>query len=176
VLVSTQHLARLVNRLLDLSALERGALLLEIERVDVRTVVEIALDAEPAPAEHVVTSDVPAGIVAMADELSLEQILTNLLRNAYRYGGPHIEIGARRDGDRVLLTVTDDGEGVDPTIESNLFHPFVRGPGRRDDGAGLGLAVSRRLAEAMGGELRYERPRSGVSRFVVDLTAAPDPP
>jgi signal transduction histidine kinase len=58
---------------------------------------------------------------------------------------------------------------VHPTIEDALFSPFVRGPGRRGEGAGLGLAVSRRLAEAMGGALRYERSEAGGSCFVVDL-------
>jgi signal transduction histidine kinase len=118
-----------------------------------------------------VTCDVPAGLSALADELAVEQILTNLLRNAYRYGGSRVEIGVRRQGDRVLLVVIDDGAGVDPTIEERLFEPFVRGPGTRSDGAGLGLAVSYRLANAMDGTLSYERAESGGSRFIVDLPA-----
>jgi PAS domain S-box-containing protein len=169
VVESARHLTRLVNRLLDLSELERGAPVLEITHVDVGRVVERALDVERAPSGHTVARDVPAGIEALADELSLEQILTNLLRNAHLYGGSQVVVLVRRHDGRVLLSVTDDGEGVHPTIEDALFSPFVRGPGRRGDGAGLGLAVSRRLAEAMGGALRYERSEAGGSCFVVDL-------
>jgi PAS domain S-box-containing protein len=169
VVDSAHHLARLVNRLLDLSEIERGKPALHIERVDVALVVERALAAESAPPGHVVTSDVPYGSLAMVDALSLEQILTNLLRNAFRYGGEQVEITLRRTDDRLLLTVSDNGQGIDPAVEQTMFEPFVRGPSRLAEGSGLGLAVSRRLAEAMGGTLGYERPDGGGSRFVIDL-------
>jgi PAS domain S-box-containing protein len=172
VVDSAHHLARLVNRLLDLSQLERSAPRLEIKHVDIGRIVERALEVEPAPPGHTVTCDVPAGLSALADELAVEQILTNLLRNAYRYGGTHVDVGVRRQDDRVLLIVTDDGAGVDPTIEDSLFEPFVRGPGHGGDGAGLGLAVSHRLTKAMDGTLSYRRAESGGSRFSVDLPAA----
>lgn len=169
---STDHLERLVDRLLDLSALERGAPRLSIEPVDLRRAVERALVTCPAPPGRTVTSHVAAGVRALADELSVDQILTNLLANAYRYGGDHVQVDVRSDGDHLSLTVADDGPGVDPAIERSLFDPFVRGPGRRGGGAGLGLAISHRLARAMGGSLRYEHRDGDGSRFVVELPAA----
>ena len=126
----------------------------------------------PAPPGRTVTSHVAAGVRALADELSVDQILTNLLANAYRYGGDHVQVDVRSDGDHLSLTVADDGPGVDPAIERSLFDPFVRGPGRRGGGAGLGLAISHRLARAMGGSLRYEHRDGDGSRFVVELPAA----
>lgn len=170
---STDHLNRLVNRLLDLSSLEHAVPQLSIEPVDVARVVERALTMHPAPAGRNVACRVPAGTRAMADELSLEEILTNLLGNAYGYGGDLIEVDASLEGDRLRLVVADNGVGIEPEMEASIFEPFVRGSGRRSDGAGLGLPISRRLAEGMGGSLWYERREGDGSRFVVELPAGP---
>jgi signal transduction histidine kinase len=107
----------------------------------------------------------------MADELSVEQILTNLVANAHRYGGDRIVVEAEPEDGLVRLCVSDNGPGVDADIEESLFEPFVRGASDQGQGAGLGLAISRRLADAMHGTLTYERD-DGVSRFVVELPAA----
>ncbi len=171
VVDSTDHLNRLVARLLDLSALERGASPLSIEPIALRRAVERALATCPAPPGHTVTIHVPPGSRVMADELSVEQILTNLLHNAYRYGGDEVRIDAYQDGGQLYVSVSDNGPGVDPAIERSLFDPFVWGSNRRR-GTGLGLAISSRLAVAMGGSLRYERRDGDGSRFVVELPAA----
>lgn len=168
---SADHLNRLVNRLLDLSSLEHAVPQLSIEPVDVARIVERALTMHPAPGGRTVANRVPAGTRAMADELSLEEIVINLLGNAYGYGGDQIDVDASREGDRLRLVVADNGVGIEPEMEASIFEPFVRGAGRRSDGAGLGLPISRRLAEAMGGSLRYERREGDGSRFVVDLPA-----
>ena len=171
---STDHLDRLVNRLLDLSSLEQAAPALAIERLDVARAVERALATCPAPPGRTVTNHVPAGTFALADELSLEQILTNLVANAYQYGGDEAHVDACRVDGRLQVSVTDNGPGVDPTIESAIFEPFMRGGAdRRSPGVGLGLAICRRLADAMGGSLTHERRDHDGSRFVVELPAAP---
>jgi PAS domain S-box-containing protein len=170
---STDHLSRLVDRLLDLSALEHGAARLSIEPVDLHDVVDRVLATCPAPSGHTAASHVPPGSRVLGDELSVEQILTNLVGNAYRYGGGEVRIDAQPDGGRLAVAVSDDGPGVDPAIERTLFDPFVRGSAKRVDGAGLGLSISHRLAEAMGGRLRYERIDGDGSRFVVELPRAP---
>ena len=172
VVSSVHHLALLVERLLDLSEIERGKPMLDIEPVDVAHVVDHALAADPPPPDHAVARDVAPGSRALVDELSLKQALTNLLRNAYRYGGEHVVVAARRDNGQLLLSVADDGRGVDPAIETTLFEPFVRGLRPRGAGSGLGLAISRRLVEAMGGTLRYERRDGGGSRFVIAVPHA----
>jgi PAS domain S-box-containing protein len=168
VIDSTDHLNRLVTRLLDLSRVEHGGVEVSLEPVELSRVVRRLLSMYPAPAGRAVTCTVPVGLRAVADELALGQILTNLVVNAYRYGGGEVRIGAARRDDGVELSVADDGPGVDPAIEPSLFAPFVRGAGAPGDGVGLGLAISSRLAEAMGGSLRYER-SDGVSRFVLGL-------
>ena len=170
---STEHLSRLVDRLLDLSALERGATQLTIKPTDLQAAIDHALMTCPAPAGHTVSTDVPPESRVMADELSVEQIQANLLGNAHRHGGDDVRVEARRNDGRWAVSVSDNGPGVDTTIEHTLFDPFVRsaGQGGRTDGAGLGLAISRRLAEAMGGELRYVRGDGDRCRFVLELPA-----
>jgi PAS domain S-box-containing protein len=169
VVGSTEHLHRLVNRLLDLSKLEQGAPEITIMPIEVCRVVERSLATHPTPSDHTVTCHVQPGSRAMGDELWLGQIVTNLVGNACRHGGEAVEIDAWQEGGSLELSVSDNGPGVDPAIERSIFEPFVRGPGQRGDGAGLGLAISRRLAEAMGGSLRYERRDGGGSRFIVEL-------
>jgi PAS domain S-box-containing protein len=171
---STDHLSRLVDRLLDLSALESGAPRLSIEPIDLCAAVEHALTICPTPPGHTLSTALPPGCQVMADELSVEQILTNLLGNAYRYGGDDVRVEAWQDDGRWAVSVSDNGPGVDPAIKQALFDPFVRSSGksRRTDGAGLGLAISRRLAVAMGGALRHEHDdEEDRCRFVVELPA-----
>lgn len=167
---STERLRQLVHRLLDLSELEHGTTHLTLEPVDVGEVVARSLEVEPPPAGRSVTSTVRSGTHAMADALSLEQIVTNLLVNAYRYGGDHVRVEAEPVDGRLRVVVCDDGPGADPTVEASLFEPFARAGGRRGEGSGLGLAICRRLASAMGASLDYER-AGDETRFVLDLAA-----
>ncbi|WP_242353125.1 PAS domain-containing sensor histidine kinase [Anaeromyxobacter sp. SG64] len=86
-----------------------------------------------------------------ADPARLRQVLSNLLQNAAEAGAGRIEIrGSAVDG-AVVLEVRDDGRGIDPALRARLFEPFATG---RKDGAGLGLAIARRIVERHGGELR----------------------
>src|SRR5690606_34534116 len=168
---STEHLNRLVHRLLDLSTLERSLPSLAIEPVDVARGIDQAPGTSSVPCVHSVSLYVPPDVEVLAEELSLEQILVNLLRNAYSYGGGEIHIEVEAADGRVRLSVTDNGPGVDPAIEDRLFESFVRGTDQRVAGAGLGLPISRGLAEAMGGSMHYERADEGGSRFTVELPA-----
>ncbi|HEX6417873.1 MAG TPA: GAF domain-containing protein, partial [Acidimicrobiales bacterium] len=105
VVDSTAHLERLVARLLDLSKIEHGALHLAPEAIDVARVVDRSVVANPAPPDRTVTCDLPPGLRAVADELAVGQILTNLLVNAYRYGGEHVAVAARRRDGTVEVAV-----------------------------------------------------------------------
>ncbi|WP_282607790.1 ATP-binding protein [Pelagibius sp. Alg239-R121] len=119
-----------------------------------------------------------------------QQILTNLVSNAIRNdSGAGVKITVRRrrgDGDRPLLRfeVLDNGPGIAPDVGDILFEPFAaRKPGAGNGGAGLGLAISRRLIEAMGGSIGFRNRRAGGAAFWFDLPyrrvevrAAPDDP
>jgi PAS domain S-box-containing protein len=118
-----------------------------------------------------VVLDCPQELQVRADRLRLQQILSNLLTNAVKYGATPIVISAGRTDGTVEIRVTDSGEGIPAELEPRLFERFARGAGRRDRGTGLGLFIVRELARVQGGDARYEATEGGA-RFVVTLRAA----
>lgn len=98
-------------------------------------------------------------VVALADPSRLRQVIRNLLTNANRYGGDNVRIVLSEEDDRVVISVMDDGEGVAPEHQESIFALYNDGADRdRPSGSiGVGLTMSRRLAEAMGGDLAYKR-------------------
>ena len=163
----------LIANLLDLSQVEGGRAGFTIVDTELRPLVDLVLESAPPPAGSSASTAAPSGLSVRADPARLEQILTNLLVNSYRYGGTTVSIDAERKESRVLLSVTDDGGGVDLALVPKLFEPFTRGTGSNAvGGSGIGLALCRRLAEAMGGEIWYETrsPRGGAC-FRVSLPA-----
>ncbi|MDQ4124076.1 MAG: ATP-binding protein, partial [Actinomycetota bacterium] len=127
----------------------------------------------PPPDGRRVEVEVKDTPVALADKHRLDQVVTNLLTNAYRYGGPNISLsGARLNGD-VILSVTDDGPGVEDQLVDDLFQPFSRGSTSSTiGGSGLGLAIVKMLVEACGGEIWHEALQPSGARFCVKLKSA----
>ena len=161
----------LVSSLLDLSRLDAGRVPVQLGPVDVARVVEQALETAPPPASAHVAIDVAPGVLAVADADRLQEILVNLLSNAYRYGGPGITVSAGNGDGSVRLAVADDGNGVPGDFVGELFQPFSRASASTGmPGSGLGLAISHRLAAALGGALSYDG--SSGARFTVTLRAA----
>ena len=111
--------------------------------------------------------------VAMADPTRLRQILRNLLTNAVRYGGDEIWVELGEQPGSVEIVVCDDGAGVPPERAAEIFEPYVSAHADRSrpQALGLGLAISRRLARLMNGDVTYER-RDGVTRFTLSLVKA----
>lgn len=169
-----QRLRALITNLLDFTRLQDGRIQLDVERVPVRDLITQATDAAPPPDHtelHVHAAD---GLVAMADGTRVDQILINLLTNAYRHGGRTVSIAAATEGDDVVVTVSDDGPGVAPELVPQLFDAFARGEhSERVGGSGLGLAIARMLARAQGGDLRYEPNEPNGARFALRLKVAP---
>jgi signal transduction histidine kinase len=111
------------------------------------------------------------GLVVWVDPVRFEQVLTNLLTNAYRYGGPEVAVEGRREGETVRLSVIDNGEGVPADLVPRLFEVFARGSNAESQGgSGIGLALCRRLVEAFGGDIAYD-PNGRGARFTVRLQA-----
>lgn len=176
------HLVRLVDDLLDVSRVTRGMIDLHLERVDVAVAVSRALEmASPLFEErqHRLTVDVAPGLDVVADTARFAQVIANLLTNAARYTPPRgsVTLVARREPDGVAVTVTDDGQGIDPALLPHLFDLFVQGPRSRDraeGGLGIGLALVRTLVRLHGGrvEARSDGPGRGSSFRVVLPPAA----
>jgi signal transduction histidine kinase len=118
-----------------------------------------------------VTIDVPEDLVAGVDAAVLERMAAPLLENAVRYAAREVRVDGRPNGATVRLEVCDDGPGVPDEHRDRVFEPGWRAdPGDGHAGAGLGLALARRLATTAGAELTVLAGESGA-RFVLELPA-----
>lgn len=161
----------LVQNLLDLSRIENPSDLdATLQPVSLMAVGLGALEVAPPPPGRSVNMDIHEGMTAVADQLGLEQAITNLLVNAYRYGGPQVRVEAEAIGREVVVTVSDNGEGVPADLVPHLFDPFTRGAATGGiSGSGLGLAITQRLVENFGGRIGYEPAIPTGARFSLHL-------
>ena len=184
VLRGGRHLLGLINEVLDIARIESGKLELESKSVHVGTALEeaSALVRPLAAARDIVLNIHPAeqsldGIEVQADPQRLKQVLLNLLSNAIKYNHPfgRVDITCEPAADRRLrLSVRDTGPGISAKDLPRLFVPFERlDAGNTDvEGTGIGLAISRRLAEAMGGTLAVQSTVGRGSVFSLELPIA----
>jgi len=170
----SKRMAEMVNRLLDLTRLREGRMDIRPEKVTLDELAQAALEAAPPPDDKTIELRIDPDVTVMADRECADHILTNLLMNAYRYGGPKITItGGRRIADKVELVVSDNGDGVPPELITRLFEPFTRGPASvKIGGSGLGLALVKSMTEAIGGQVEYARRSRGGASFIVRLVPA----
>jgi signal transduction histidine kinase len=146
VLGEVERLRRLTEDFLDLSREPR----LESASLDLGALAEEAVQGSARAHGLEVAIDVPH-LLVVGDPVRLRQVFVNLLANAAQAGARRIDVrGAAQDG-TASVEVRDDGPGVPPELAERIFDPFTSG---RRDGTGLGLAVSRRIVERHGGELR----------------------
>ena len=175
----TARLSRFVANLLDMSRIEAGGLKVNRDLVDVADVVQGAVERsrKAFPKQPVKVNLAPDLPFVRGDDKLLEQVLFNLLDNAHKYAGDSgATIHGRKDGDAVVLSVTDEGPGVKPADLDRIFEKFYRG-GRADGrkpGTGLGLSICRGLIEAMGGTIVAQSPavRRRGTRIVIRLPGA----
>jgi two-component system, OmpR family, sensor histidine kinase KdpD len=172
-----ERLTRFLGNLLDMTRIEAGTVNAKAEWIDVREVIHQAVDrAEKyfadAAIETSLAHDLP---LIRGDSVLLGQVLFNLIDNAVKYGGnTPINVYAKRDGDELVLSVTDLGKGIAEKDLERVFEKFHRG-GRKSDGrragTGLGLAIARGFVEAMGGTIKAESPaiRKRGTRLVLRL-------
>ncbi|MFI7010818.1 ATP-binding protein [Streptomyces sp. NPDC050145] len=173
------RLDHLVGNLLDMSRLQTGTINPLIREIDLDEVVPMALVGVPDP-EVSVQLDVPETLpMVTVDKGLLERAVANVVENAVKYS-PNDEpvlVSASALGDRVELRVVDRGPGVPDEAKDRIFAPFQRyGDAPRGAGVGLGLAVARGFAEAMGGTLTAEDTPGGGLTMVLTLRAAPRTP
>jgi len=182
ILSAGHHLLELITEVLDMTRIESGQMELALEPVGITQLVRecIGLMQPLAAKGHVeLTSRVNCGCVVQADRLRLRQILLNLLSNAIKYnqdgGSAQIACHQFTDGWH-RITVRDSGRGISADALPRLFKPFEHMESAYDglDGIGLGLALSKKLAVAMGGSIGVESIPGQGSTFWVEFPVSVD--
>jgi len=141
---------------------------------DLRTSVEQVVAGCPLGDRARITVD-GVGVIALVDPVRFRQIVRNLVRNAIRYGGPHIEVSVADRASRSVVSVFDDGIGIPEEHRSRIFNPYERAHSASGvaGSVGLGLTVSQKLTELMDGSIAYYY--SGGSLFEASFPAASKP-
>jgi signal transduction histidine kinase len=153
------HLSTLLDDLLDMSRLTLRTLRVQRSPIDLRMVIEDALDTVEAAADtagiNIESTLPPSGVTVLGDPSRLQQALSNLLSNAIRYTprDGHVSIAMTVDGGMVEVTVADTGQGIAPSDLTNIFEPFWRGRNTGSEGFGIGLALVKGIIELHGGSI-----------------------
>src|SRR5437660_1187785 len=186
ILKGGRHLLELINEVLDISRIEAGRLPLSQEPVQIGEAVTRVLDlARPLAAERRIHVQIAGAALhhryVLADTQRLQQVLLNLVSNGIKYNrdGGRLVVGCHEAATgRIRLTVADTGAGIPAERRARLFTPFDRLGAETSpvEGTGLGLALSRRLVEAMGGTIGLDDAEAGGSLFWIELaeTTSPD--
>ena len=168
------RLERLARDLAELNRIESGELVLDRKEVDVRELLEDLVD-ELQDRATIVLSGAPASSPAHIDRDRVQQIFTNLIDNAMKYGGGQpIEIDIADGGEQVIVSVSDRGEGIPPGDIDRIFNRFYRVDKSRSQhvpGSGLGLPIAKHLALLHGGSIRAFNRAGGGATFEVRLPA-----
>jgi two-component system sensor histidine kinase KdpD len=178
VFEAAERTITLLNNFLDLSRLDARKVRPVYRELDVMALLQrclVSLEPTASAKEVRLEPRGPTAVMLRSDAMRLEQILMNLVGNAIRHGpaGSAITVTVD-DGGGVRVRVSDHGPGIPAALRARVFEPFERFDVDSGGGTGLGLAVSRRLAELMGGELDVEDTPGGGATFVLSLP--PEPP
>ena len=180
---AAKHLLELVNDVLDLSKIEAGKIDLRLQPVTFPTLIEeLFVTVRPLADRHgsklSLAFEESGPLTIVSDPRRVRQILLNLLSNAIKFGGGQpISVTIRRTEDEgVAVSVTDKGPGIAPEDQERIFQEFVQlGKTQLQEGTGLGLPISRRLAELLHGSLVCSSEVGSGSTFTLTLPATAEP-
>ncbi|MGB6536239.1 MAG: ATP-binding protein [Xanthobacteraceae bacterium] len=177
---NSSRLVRLINDILDIEKIESGQVVFHFKRLDVRTLLEQAIEANRAYADgfgvrlHLDT--VAAGAEVHADPDRLSQVMTNLLSNAIKFSprGGEVAVAVERRAEIVCISVRDHGDGIPAEFQPRVFERFAQadaGDARQKGGTGLGLSIVREIVAQLGGAVGFLDAEGGGTVFYVELPA-----
>ncbi|VWX58235.1 Signal transduction histidine kinase [Burkholderiales bacterium 8X] len=174
-----QNMVRLIDDMLDVTRMRSGALSIQPKMFDLATLARCVVDGLAQQAEAAGSSialSAPEPVEGVWDEFRIEQVLTNLLTNALRYGGGKpVEVSLETTGKEVEISVRDQGMGIDPADHERIFEQFERTDDsrKRAAGLGLGLFITRKIVQLHGGRITLESSVGEGSVFRVRLPLVP---
>ncbi|HAS0890178.1 TPA: two-component system sensor histidine kinase RstB [Enterobacter hormaechei subsp. steigerwaltii] len=164
------QLEALIEELLTYARLDRPQTELHLSTPDLPVWLQTHInDVQSVNPQRKLLTAITPGAYGALDMRLMERVLDNLMNNAMRYSETTLRIGLYLQGSQAILCVEDDGPGIEPAEREKVFEPFVRLDPSRDratGGCGLGLAIVRSIAQAMGGSVRCEASELGGARFV----------
>ena len=194
ILKGGRHLLALINEVLDIARIETGLIDIDLQAVEVDNLlreavalitpiadqtgidISIKLDQNIDTTNPINPADQPEKIHVLADRKRLLQVMLNLLSNAVKYNeqNGNVSLNVMTQGRRARIQVRDTGKGIPTQLQERLFTPFDRlgAEHRSSEGTGLGLAVSRQIVRAMGGDIEMTSSPGKGSTFWIDLPVA----
>jgi signal transduction histidine kinase len=175
-----RRLTRLIDELLDVARIRSGQFRIDLESVDLCEVVRdvIARLADTNRSGSSVELQGDTAVIGTWDRSRLDQVVTNLLTNAIKFGEGRpiiVRVVGDHERGRARLWVTDHGMGIEPEIQQTIFEPFKRATGAvRYDGLGLGLYIVRTIVTQLGGDIRVLSAPGCGSTFTVELAQEPE--
>lgn len=180
ILSSGNHLLGLINEILDLARIEAGKISLSIEPVDLHQVISETISIIRPLAENskIIIIDnisIASNKLIQVDKTRFKQITLNLISNAIKYNRPKgsVTLGYKTitDSNKLRIQITDTGLGIPEKIRENIFEPFSRFGAERTEieGAGIGLTITKKLTEIMGGELNFDSQEGIGTSFYIDF-------
>lgn len=175
---NSQRLVRLVNDILDIEKFEFGRVVFQLSRVDVRAIVEQAIEANRGFAEgydvRVRLDAASSGGKVNADPDRLAQVITNLLSNAIKFSpaGGEVVVKVENRGNAVRISVRDQGAGIPADFKPHIFKKFAQADAtdtRQKGGTGLGLSIAKQIIGRLGGDLGFDDAPGGGTIFYVEL-------
>jgi signal transduction histidine kinase len=182
---NSQRLVRLVDDILDLQKIESGSMPFHFQPLELRPLLEHALEANQTYASalgvSIVLVEAVQGARVYADSDRMIQVMTNLLSNAAKFSPPgeSVLVTATREHNELRVAVTDRGPGIPDEFRDRIFQRFAQADSsttREKGGTGLGLSITKAIVERLGGTISFESPPEGGTTFHFDLPEwLPDP-
>ena len=175
---NSERLVRLINDILDIEKIESGQVMFDLKRIEVRALVEQAIEANRGFADSFAVrvgldaASVPAQVRADADRLV--QVLTNLLSNAIKFSphGANVTVAITSQAETVRISVRDRGPGIPADFKPRVFEKFAQADAtdaRQKGGTGLGLSIVKQIVTFLGGTVGFEDAPGGGTNFYIDL-------